>query len=124
MYILEFIREQYPIRDRILSRLSDPYEKVANDDSLPYDLIGPDDDGHLTKLVEIDDERTIAVVDLISYTREDVVQLNDEALLNVWDNYMCQIDLQDLNIADILESVRTRNAIKKKREEQLGVLSL
>lgn len=124
MYITDFIREQYPIRDKLAARLSDPYERVANSDDLPYDVIGPDEFGHYTKLVEIDDERFISVVDLISYSREDVIAMHDPDLLSVWDNYMNQIDIHDMNFTDILDCVRAHNRVVKKREEQLGVLSI
>lgn len=124
MYILEFIREQYPIRDKVAARLSNPYDRVANNDDLPYDIIGPDESGHVTKLVEVDDDRFISVVDLISYSREDVLAMNDAPLLAVWDNYMDQIDIHDMNITDILECVRAHNSVVEKRGEQLGVLSL
>ncbi len=124
MYITDFIREQYPIRDKLVARLSSPYDKVANSDDLPYDVIGPDESGHYTKLVEIDDDRFISVVDLISYTREDVVAMNDPALLNVWENYMSQIDIHDMNITDILACVRAHNSVVKRREEQIGLLSI
>lgn len=124
MYITDFIREQYPIRDKLAARLSDPYERVANSDDLPYDVIGPDESGHYTKLVEIDDERFISVVDLISYSREDVIAMHDPDLLSVWDNYMNQIDIHDMNFTDILDCVRAHNRVVKKREEQLGVLSI
>lgn len=124
MFITDFIREQYPIRDKVAARLSNPYDRVANSDDLPYDVIGPDDSGHYTKLVEVDDDRFVSVVDLISYTREDVIAMNDPALLIVWENYMEQIDIHDMNITDILQCVRAHNSVVKKREEQIGVLSL
>lgn len=124
MFITDFIREQYPIRDKIAVRLSNPYDKVANNDDLPYDTIGTDESGHVTKLVEVEEDRFISVVDLISYTRKDVEQMNDPALLTVWENYMDQIDVQDINVADIFECVKAHDFVNKKREEQLGVLSL
>lgn len=124
MNIIEFIEQQYPIRDKVASRLVDPYERVANNDDLPYDVVGPDESGRLTKLVEIEDNRFISVVDLISLSAEDVAALNDPPLLTVWENYMSQIDMQDMNITDILECVKTHNAVTAKREAQLGVLSL
>ncbi len=124
MLITDFIREQYPIRDKVLAMLSNPYDRVANNDNLPYDVIGPDESGHVTKLVEVDEDRFVSVVDLISYSKEDVIALNDPALLTVWTNYMDKIELQDLNITDILKSVQDHNSVVQKREEQLGVLSL
>lgn len=122
MNILEFIESQYPIRDRVAARLVDPYDRVANSDDLPYDVIGPDDTGHFTKLVEIEDNRFISVVDLISYSRDDVEKMGDAALLLVWENYMSMIDLRDMNITDILECVKAHKSVVDRRKEQLDVL--
>lgn len=124
MNILEFIETQYPIRDKVAAKLVDPYDRVANNDDLPYDVIGPDESGHFTKLIEVDDNRMVSVVDLISYSREDVLAMNDPAMLVVWDNYMSQIDLKDINITDILDCVKTHREVVKQREELFGVLSV
>lgn len=124
MRITEFIEEQYPIRDKIIVKLEDPYKRIANMDDLPYDLIGPDEVGHITKLVEVEDSKFISVVELIGMTREEVLHTGDSALLIVWENYMSQIDLHDMNIIDIMESVRTHQNIERARKEQLGVLSI
>lgn len=124
MQILEFIEKQYPIRDKVVGKLEDPYKRIANMDDLPFDIIGPDEVGHITKLVEVEDSRFISVVELIGMTRDDVVHSGDSALLIVWENYMSQIDLHDMNIVDIMESVRTHQDIERTRKEQLDVLSL
>lgn len=122
MNILQFIETQYPIKDKVAAKLVDPYDRVANNDDLPYDVIGPDESGHFTKLVEVDDSRFVSVVDLISYSREDVVAMNDPAMLVVWENYMSQIDLKDLNITDILDCVKAHRDVVERRREQLDVL--
>jgi hypothetical protein len=56
--------------------------------------------------------------------RKDIVASGDEDLLCVWDAYMSQIDLEDLNIADMMECVKQHQSIMKEREEKLSVLSL
>lgn len=124
MNIIEFIETQYPIKDRVKARLEDPYARIANMDDLPYDVIGPDENGQITKLVEIDDERTISVMDLIGMSEDEVTKTNDEALIGVWKVYMSQIDLEDMNIADIMDCVKRHNAVVKNREDKLGVLSI
>lgn len=124
MYITEFIKDHYPIRDKLVNMLSNPYTKVANNDDLPYDIIDYDESGQMTKLVEVEEDRYVSVIDLISMSREDIVARDDLALLNVWDNYMSMIDIHDVNIADIFECVRAHDLVKGKREEQLSVLSL
>lgn len=124
MNIIQFIQEQYPIRDRVQAKLEDPYTRIANMDDLPYDLIGPDEVGHITKLVEVDDSRYISVVELIGMTREDIIAANDSALELVWENYMSQIDLHDLNIVDIMECVKQHQSIEQERKERMDVLSI
>ena len=124
MTIIEFIQTQYPIRDKVKGRLEDPYKKIANDDDLPYDVIGPDDNGVVTKLVEVEENRYISVMDLISMSEEEVNRTGDQPLITVWRAYMEQIDLEDMNLLDIMESVRRYGDVVKKREEQFGVLSL
>lgn len=124
MNIVEFIESQYPIKDKVKARLENPYKRIEAMDDLPYDKIGPDEYGTITKLVEIDDERYISVMELIGMTKDEVAKSEDTALQNVWEAYMSQIDLQDLNIIDIMECVKQHQSIVNKREEQLGVLSL
>lgn len=122
MNILEFIETQYPIKDIVKERLADPYTRIAQLDCLPYDIIGPDSEGHLTKLVEISDTRTISVMELIAYTREDIVKLNDLELLNVWEAYMEEVDIEDLNISDIMACVKQYKMMGEERKNR--VLSL
>ena len=98
MNILEFIETQYPIKERVLAKLENPYKRIEEMDDLPYDKIG--------------------------YSREELVASKDEALLLVWEVYMSQIDLEDLNIVDIMECVKQHQSIESMRQEQLGVLSI
>lgn len=124
MNILGFIEEHYPIKDRIRERLTDPRKRIAESDDLPYDVIGPDENGIITKLVEIDDNRFVSVDELIGYSREELLTAQDPALLEAYDAYMAQIDLTDLNILDILECARTYKAVRDKKKEQYDVLSV
>lgn len=124
MKILEFIETQYPIKEKVLARLENPYKRVEEMDNLPYDVIGPDEFGNVTKLVEVEEGRFISVIELMSYSREEIVDSGDSPLLLVWDNYMSQIDLEDLNIIDIMDCVKQHQNISAKREEQLGVLRI
>lgn len=124
MNILEFIEEKYPIREKVLSRLEDPYKRIANEDNLPYDKIGPDESGVITKLVEVEEGRFISVKELISFYPDDVEIQTDEALRNVYTNYMQHIQIEDINIADILAIVKKHKELASKKEEQLNVLRL
>lgn len=124
MNILEFIEEQYPIADRVRVKLEDPYRRIEEEDNLPYDIIGPDETGTLTKLVEVEQNRYISVMDLISMSLDEVKHTQDEALILCYEAYMSQVDITDLNISDLMECVKTYKSIVDKREEQLGVLHL
>ena len=122
MFIQEFISEYYPVADRIQALKSNPYKMIEEEDDLPYDYIGCDDYGVLTKLVKIDDNRRISVADILSMTREEC--LGDEQLLIVYDIYMSQIDVQDVNITDIMASARQYKESRKKGENVADVLSV
>jgi len=120
MFIREFIEQQYPIKDILKVRLSDPIKAVMERDNLPYDKIGLDENGNLTKMVEVDDEHYIPVVELISYTPEEIATMSNDNLKIVYNSYMSMIDLQDVEIADIMASARKHAEIKRRREEQLA----
>ena len=124
MNILEFIETQYPIKERVLAKLENPYKRIEEMDDLPYDKIGPDEFGNVTKLVEVEEGRYVSVMELMGYSREELVASKDETLLLVWEVYMSQIDLEDLNIVDIMECVKQHQSIESMRQEQLGVLSI
>lgn len=124
MNIIGFIETQYPIKDKVKARLENPYKRVEAMDDLPYEKIGPDEFGNITKFVEVEDNRYISVVELIGMTKEEVMKSNDLPLQTTWEAYMSQIDLEDINIIDIMDSVRQYQNVVKQREEQLNVLSL
>ena len=124
MNIVGFIESQYPIKDKVRTRLENPYKRIEAMDDLPYDKIGPDEYGTITKLVEVDEDRYISVMELIGMTKDEVVKSEDTALQNVWEAYMSQIDLEDLNIIDIMECVKQHQNIVRTREEQLSLLSV
>ena len=124
MTILEFIEQQYPIKQRVQERLQDPYKRIADSDDLPYDIIGPDEFGNVTKLVEIDNDRYISVMELIGYTQEEIDKSDDAALATAYEAYMSQVDFEDLNILDIMESVRMHANTVRRRKEKLDVLSI
>lgn len=123
MNILEFINEKYPIKDRIKDMMSDPYRRIAEEDGLPYDVIGPDEDGNITKLVHVDDDgRDISVAELITLTPEDLEK--DIALKTIYEIYMSQVTIEEVNLVDIMKSVEAYKSLRKSSEEAVGVLSL
>lgn len=122
MDILEFIEKHYPIKHKLEILKADPFKRIANADDLPYDAIGPDEYGNITKLVEVEDDRYISVFDLLSYERDELETSKDTALLNVYDIYMEQIDLKDVNIMDIMASAKRHKEKLDRDKEKLDVL--
>lgn len=122
MTILTFITEHYPIQDRIKEVFNNPYQLIENANDLPFDKIGPDQDGNITKLVIVDDDRTISVLDLISLSQFEME--NDPALQEIHEIYMQQIELNEINIADIMESIHLYRSSQARRQEQADVLRL
>lgn len=124
MNIIEFIDDHYPIKDRVRERLADPYKRVAEMDGLPYDVIGPDENGTVTKLVEIDENTFMPVMELITYTKPDVDKMTDEAFKDAYYAYMDNVDVMDISFVDLQECARAFLANSRKRKEALGVLSV
>lgn len=124
MNILQFIHQYYPIEERIKDKLADPYKRIEQMDDLPYDKIGPDEYGNITKLVEVDEVTDIPVIDLISISKEEIDRSDNEALREVWYAYMDQVDITDVNIVEIMECVKLYKNNSERRRAQLDVLSL
>lgn len=124
MNIHEFIRTQYPIEEKVKNILVDPYKRIMEMDDLPYDKIGHDESGMITKLVEVDETTFVPVLDLISYTETEAKENDNKAFYDVWKAYMDSIDIDDLNVIDMLESAKRYRTWSDKRKDQLDVLSL
>ena len=122
MTITQFILEKYPIKEKLKTILSDPYSLIENEDGLPFDVIAPDEYGHLTKQVYVSDERMVSVMELISYSREELD--SDIELQNVWDIYMSQIEIEEVNFMDIKQSARAYKEHLKAKGNMADVLSI
>lgn len=122
MNIIDFIETHYPIINRVRDRLSDPYKLVEEMDDLPYDAVGPNEEGVITKLVEIEDGVYMPVLDLICMVESDFNDKNKD-LYEVWKVYMSQVEISSINLVDIKEAVRTYKAVRDARKGQLDVLS-
>ena len=124
MTILEFIKEQYPVQNRIRDRLIDPYKAIELRDDLPYDVIAPDDSGVLTKMVEVETGVYYPIMDFISWNDAYAKAYCDPQTYEVWKAYMSQLIILDINVDDIKRSIKAYTAGSEKRKEQLNVLSL
>lgn len=99
------------------------YEQIAAKDDLPYDDIQMTEDGVMSKVVYVDDDgRTIDIYELIAYSKSDVEATKDEDLIQVYNNYMAQVDVEAVNLEDMLRLVREWKEARM-REDANGYLS-
>lgn len=119
MTLVEYIHESYPIKERLEELNNDPIKRVMESDGLPFDSIQVID-GVLQKAVEISQDTYVAVVDLLSYTKEDIDGLGpeDNDFKQAYYAYMDNVDLTDMTIDAIMSAARDY-AENKKREEEL-----
>lgn len=119
MNLKEFIRDKYPIKDKIESIFTDPIKQIMEQDDLPYDGV-MSIDGTMQKVVYVSDDTYIPVVEILSYYAEEVQKMKDEEFKTVYFAYMDNIDLSDLTIETIMSSAREYNEGKLKRDELLA----
>ena len=122
MYITEYIEKRDLVRNLINLANSDPIERIKREDGLPCDEIGYDEDGKLTKLVIINDERKISVFNLITLSPEDVE--NDPELKAVYENYMNMVTIEPVVFDDITKMAKRYKEAKEKSKRGSDVLSV
>lgn len=112
----EYINRYYNVADRIRARLINPKEAVAMRDDLPYDDVIYID-GELQKVVYVTDDTPISVVELLSYTYDDMHKINDPDLITVYDNYMEQVNVEDVDMASLISAAQT--FMREKKEARM-----
>lgn len=102
MKIQEFIETKYGV-GRYKKLISDPYEMVMEQDDLPCDDIRLVD-GRLQKVVFLNDEDFITVLELLSYTKEEMGRSKDSDLRNVYFAYMENVTISPMDLESIMKS--------------------
>lgn len=115
----DYIEEMYPIKSKVEAIRKDPIREVLENDFLPYDDICVFE-GELQKVVETSKGDIIPVLDLLSYSKEDVEKMNDPAFKEVWEGYMDCVNVEDFNIQNILNIASTYRQNKQKKAEMLA----
>lgn len=95
MNLKQYIEERYPIKDKLEHLKKNPYARVRDADFLPYDDIIVVD-GILQKVVKLKDDEYITVMDLISYTKEDIDKMSECVLKTAWTTYMENVEITDV----------------------------
>lgn len=126
MKIKEYIMMYYPIKDKIKDRMENREKYVANADDLPYDFIGIDTYGKLAKHVwlNIEENRYISVMELLCLDKDVVESSKDEELQIVWENYMQEVEVEDVDISNLFELVEKYKAERKLMQEKLDALPI
>lgn len=118
MTFRKFIEEKYDIKDRVEQLKSDPIKDFINSDIFPYDFIDTEN-GELVKMLYYDEgKKEIAVLDLLAYTREDLIKVSNKDLLSLYDNYTEQFDFDGTLDLDKLSKLREASI---KRNNDLGI---
>lgn len=98
------------------------YDIIKERDDFPYDEIMVTEEGGMSKVVFIDDTRYIDVYELIAYSQTDVEAMKDPELLQVYNNYMEQLDLRDVSILDTIGLAKEWVAQRDKERADAGLL--
>jgi len=117
MTLYQFVREVYDCHNIVENKLSDPFDIIERADDLPYDVIGLDESGRMCKLVQLNDTSYIPVLELIAYSKEDIDTCTDKELVEVWNAYMANVSLEDLNTVDIKQAVNRYKEMKRAERE-------
>lgn len=119
MTFQEYIKKHYDVSARIRARIINPKEVIKNRDDLPYDDIKYVD-GELQKIVYIDDDDFISVAELISYTIDDISKIPNNDLKQLYDNYMSQINVEDVDLLSLISAAQV--FMKDKKDERMRML--
>lgn len=116
MTIKEYIETRFSIDELVASKVGNPVERVLNNDSLPYDDIIYID-GALQKVVEINDSEVITVIELLSYTKDDISKMNND-IADAYRAYMSLVTV-DENDFDILVGLSREYMDNKAKKQEL-----
>lgn len=122
MSFIEYIDTYYNARDRIYSKMKNPIQRVMEADGLPCDAVKMVD-GELQKVVYLNDDGSdfITVVELITYTKDEVEKINDKELKEVYYAYMDNVHVEDVNIKEIINSAVLFQEKRKAKQERLAL---
>lgn len=119
MTFQDYIKKHYDVSARIRARIINPKEIIKNRDDLPYDDI-LFIDGEFQKAVYIDDDTAISVAELISYTHDDIKKVSNRDLILLYENYMSQINVEDVDIMGLISAAQV--FMKDKKNERMRLL--
>lgn len=115
MNLREFIETKYDVKDKIANLKSNPILDFINSDIFPFDFIEYNK-GEMVKMIYYaNGKKEIPVLELLSNKREDIVKSGDNDLLEAYDMYTSQFDLEQVDLLDPvkLEQIREESLKNK-----------
>lgn len=120
MTFREYIEEHYDVRGRIKSLTSDPIKRFIDSDDFPFDFIGQEDGEYVKMLYYAGGDKTIAVLDLLSYRREDLERNGNTELLELYDHYTENVSIEVLSLLDPVKLNSIRGGSLKDKGDLMG----
>ena len=115
MNLRDFLETKYDVREQIATLKSNPILDFINSDIFPFDFID-NQDGELVKMLYYaDGKKTISVLNLLSYRREDLVRYKDMELLELYDIYTEDLHLEELDMENPIKLEDIRQESLKRR---------
>lgn len=111
-----FIETKYDVRDRIADLKSNPIKSFIDSDIFPCDYVEIENGEMIKMLYYADSKKEIAVLDLLAYRREDIIKINDQDLLDLYDSYTSQFDFDSTMDLSRLSAIR-EESIKRKMSD-------
>ncbi len=119
MKMRDYIDQFYPIREKVEQKVKNPVQRVLEADDLPYDEVLPVN-GVLQKVVYINNSDYVAVVELLSYSKQDIETMpaNDD-LRVTWEAYMENVDVQVVTVQELISASKEYVQLQKRRKEMV-----
>lgn len=111
MTFKEFILIKYDIRERVKLLRSDPLKDFLASDIFPCDFVAVENGERIKMLYYADGGKEIAVLDLLSYKREDIIKLKDEDLVELYDTYTSQFEFDSESLTSLSKLTEMRTTL-------------
>lgn len=115
MKLREYIDKYYPIREKVMRKLKNPVQRVLEMDDLPCDDVRAVD-GQLQKIIYVNDEEYVSVVDILSYTKGDIDKMSDCDFKSAWLAYMENVHVEDISIEELMRV--SKEYVKNQRQRR------
>lgn len=119
MTFRDYIENRYDVRDRIEQQRGSAVLDFINSDIFPYDFITTDNGEMVKMLYYAEGDKEISVLDLLSYTEEDLDKMKgQEDLKELYETYTSQFDFEGSIGLEKIKEIR-EEAVRRNKELNL-----